>query len=117
VQPSRDFDRHIGNKLFGWYILWDSAVNDWLIVDREDFSKIPLPQFSTDREAAQDLLEMALARGWQFAVKSVVDENGGISWTLILSRDFDQQRAISTGVSIPHAICMMMLGLKEKGLL
>jgi hypothetical protein len=98
-----ELDSRVARNIFGYVVIIDTQLNESYIMGL-DRKPLPVPQYSTDTETAQLIVEMLKKHGFSLAARNK-QVNGEYQWVASFSRDDGRSYLASYGNTLPAAIC------------
>lgn len=100
--PGPFMDSLIARKVWRAIVITDTESGEHYMVNQDDQTKVSIPQFSTDFDEAQKVVEFFQTKGWTFRLQSAPESN---EFRGCFYRDDNQTYRFMKADSVPMAIC------------
>ena len=104
--PGPDLDAEIARKVLGVVVIMDTETGAYQLRDVANRRFLAVPPYSTDTQAAHELVSKFKAAGCTFSIKMEEDQ----SWSVSITHP--QTAGVNfgaTGQTLAHAICQSVL--------
>lgn len=100
--PGPILDSMIARKVWRALVVTESETGESYMVNQDDHSKVPVPQFSTNMDEAQRVVEFFQSKGWSLRVQSVPEND---NFQACFFRDDNQTYRFVKADTVEWAIC------------
>lgn len=112
IQPGRKLDAEIAKKVFKFFTVFDTKLDDFHLVRQDNSKRNPLPNYSTNTDAAYKVVNHYQNIGLYCNVGSTI-KDGENYWRAVFYKNKNAQLQQAVGETLAHAICLAALDVIE----
>jgi len=95
-------DSMIARKVWRSIVITETETGESYMVNQDDYSKVLVPNFSTDLDEAHKVVQYFQNKGWTFRVQSVPEDN---NFRACFYRDDNKTYRFAKAYTTPMVIC------------